>query len=313
MHRYRNALPQLAGPVFLTDGGLETWLVFQEGIELPCFSSFPLLDQAAGRALLDRYIAAFLPLASHSGAGFILDTPTWRANADWGAKLGYDAASLARINRAAADWAADTRATAPPGADRIVINGLIGPRGDGYRAGVKMSADDAASFHWTQINTLSGTDVDMVSALTITYAEEAIGVVRAAQASSIPAVISFTVETDGRLPSGESLAAAVARVDAATGAGAAYFMINCAHPQHIAGLLNVDGAWPSRVRGFRANASSLSHAELDESTELDAGDPAALGMQFRALRRQIPQLSVLGGCCGTDHRHVAAICDACLL
>ena len=126
----------------------------------------------------------------------------------------------------------------------------------------------------------------------------------------MPAAISFTLEIDGKLPSGDTLADAIARTDAETGAYPAYYMINCAHPTHFEHVLRDGGAWTKRIRGLRANASARSHAELDESTELDDGNPEELGVQYRELRSLLPQLTVVGGCCGTDHRHVAAICKA---
>lgn len=312
MPRYRHALPQLDGTVFLTDGGLETCLVFLEGIDLPCFASFPLIADETGQETLTRYFEPYLQTAAACGAGFILDTPTWRANADWGERMGYTASALADVNRRSVTWAARLRDAFATERMPIVINGVIGPRGDGYRADTRMSVAEAERYHGAQIKTLDGTEADVVSALTMTYVEEAIGIVRAAQGRDMPVVISFTVETDGRLPSGEALPAAIEQVDQATGGGPAYYMINCAHPTHFSGVIEADAPWLDRVRGVRANASTRSHAELDAATELDAGDPADLGRQYRALRGRMKRLSVLGGCCGTDHRHIAAICEACL-
>src|SRR5436189_1651192 len=140
----------------------------------------------------------------------------------------------------------------------------------------------------------------MVTVLTINYTEEAVGVARAAEAHGLPSVISFTVETDGRLPTGQPLAEAIDQVDSATGGAPAYFMVNCAHPTHFEAEL-AGGAWRERIRGIRANASKLSHAELDEADGLDAGDPAELADDHARLNALLPNLNVLGGCCGTDH------------
>jgi S-methylmethionine-dependent homocysteine/selenocysteine methylase len=147
----------------------------------------------------------------------------------------------------------------------------------------------------------------MVTAVTMTHPEEAIGIARAAQDHGLPAVVSFTLETDGRLPDGQPLSAAIERVDVETAGSVAYFMINCAHPTHFAGVLEEDEPWHERIGGLRANASAKSHAELDEAEELDEGDPAALGAQHGALRPRLGAVAVLGGCCGTDRRHVEAI------
>lgn len=311
MSKYRKHLPQLGDSLFLTDGGLETTLVFHEGLDLPCFAAFDLLKDEAGTAVLRRYFDRYLSIAKRRGVGAVLEAPTWRANPDWAAKLGYDSAALADANRKAIGLLLDIRAQHETPAMPLVISGNIGPRGDGYRAEARMTADEARAYHAPQIETFAGTDADLVSAFTLNYVEEAIGVVQAARGFAMPVVIAFTVETDGRLPSGDTLASAIERTDAGTGAYAAYYMINCAHPTHFEAVLQTGGAWLDRIRGLRANASRCSHAELDESTELDAGNPEELGGLYRALRGWLPQLSVLGGCCGTDHRHVDAIFAAC--
>jgi homocysteine S-methyltransferase len=213
------------------------------------------------------------------------------------------------VNRRAVALLEELR-SALDGQPPLVISGCVGPRGDGYRADERMSAAAAGEYHLPQIATFADTAADLVSALTLTYADEATGIVRAARSVGMPVAISFTVETDGRLPSGQSLADAIAEVDAETGGTAAYFMINCAHPTHFEHVLGELGPAADRIRGLRANASMKSHAELDESDELDAGDPADLGMRYRALRTALPRLNVVGGCCGTDERHVAEICRA---
>jgi len=311
MTLYRSNLPQLAGSDFLTDGGLETSLIFHYGIDLPCFAAFPLVTSEDGRETLRSYFKPYLETARQRKLGFILDTVTWRANADWGAKLGYSAEALAGVLRMSVAFACELRETYATANSPIVINGILGPRSDGYRAGDRMSPKEAERYHEAQIEVFHATQADMVSAVTLTYPEEAIGIVRAAQAHGMPVVISFTVETDGRLPSEETLQDAIEQVDAATGSGPAYYMINCAHPTHFESTMAGHGAWLGRIRGIRANASTMSHAELDAATELDAGDPEDLGRHYRALRHRLTQLRVLGGCCGTDHRHIAAICEAC--
>ncbi|GGF86461.1 homocysteine S-methyltransferase [Azorhizobium oxalatiphilum] len=311
MPRYRNHLPQLGNGLFLSDGGLETSLIFHDGVDLPHFAAFILLDSADGRERLTRYYQRYMAIARAAGTGFVLDSATWRANADWGEKLGYDAAALRAVNMASIRLLEDLRAGWDAEAGPCVISGAIGPRGDGYKAGA-MDADAAQAYHAPQIEAFADAGADMVTAYTLTGIAEAIGVARAAQACSMPCAISFTVETDGRLITGHSLREAVERVDTATGSAPVYFMINCAHPTHFQPALEAGEPWTARIRGVRANASTLSHAELDESETLDAGDPAELGRHYRALRQSFPGLKVLGGCCGTDHRHVAAICEACV-
>jgi len=308
MSLYRQHLPQLSNSLFLTDGGLETTLIFHEGTELPCFAAFTLLRDKVGTATLERYFARYAALARSENVGLVLESPTWRANPDWASKLGYTEASLADANRRAIALLARVRAAYETPATPIVISGNLGPRGDGYRVEARMSADEARAYHQPQIETFAATEADMVAAFTINYVEEAIGVVQAAKACEMPVAISFTAETDGRLPSGESLRDAIERVDDATKTYAAYFMINCAHPSHFVAALSAEGTWRERIRGVRANASKRSHAELDEASDLDDGDPDELGQDYDSLRRVLPRMTVVGGCCGTDERHVERIC-----
>jgi S-methylmethionine-dependent homocysteine/selenocysteine methylase len=310
MSLYRTQLPQLGDKLFLADSGMETTLIFHDGIDLPYFASFVLLEDAAGRARLRVYFERHIGIARAAGTGIVLETPTWRAHADWGAKLGYDAARLATVNRAAVEQLAELREELETPATPIVISGNLGPRGDGYVAATKMSIAEAQAYHAPQIDTFADTAADMVSVFTLNYVEEAIGVARAARAAGMPIAVSFTLETDGGLPSGMPLAEAIEATDAATDAYPAYYMINCAHPSHFAHVLEHAGPWRERLRGIRANASKHSHAELDEATELDEGNPAELAGEYRELRALLPRLAVVGGCCGTDHRHVGAICKA---
>jgi S-methylmethionine-dependent homocysteine/selenocysteine methylase len=311
MPKYRTSLPQLSDRIFLTDSGMETTLIFRDGLDLPLFASFDLLKDAKGIARVHEYYARHARMARENDLGFILESPTWRANADWGAKLGYSEAALADINRRAIEVMAQVRHEFELPRAPMVISGNIGPRGDGYDPGKTMSADQAQAYHARQINVFRDTEADMVSAFTINYVEEAIGVVRAASAAAMPVVISFTLETDGRLPTGQSLKDAILQTDAATSSASAYYMINCAHPTHFDAILESGEAWVSRLRGLRANASRRSHAELDQATDLDDGDPVELGQQYRALRHRFGHINVLGGCCGTDHRHVEQILFAC--
>ena len=300
--RYRDQLPQLDGRPFLTDGGIETVLIFGEGLELPAFAAFDLLKDEAGTEILRRYYAPYVAEAARRGLGFVAESPTWRASPRWASELGYDAAELDAFNRRAIALMEELRAEHP----LVVISGCVGPSDDGYNPKQRLSAEAAEAYHSTQIATFAGTAADMVTAITMTYAEEAIGVCRAAVRAGLPVVISFTVETDGRLPSGQTLAEAIAQVDGETGDAPAYYMINCAHPTHFDTVLG-DETIRERVRGLRANASALSHAELDEATELDDGDPDDLARRYVELGDRLPNLNILGGCCGTDVRHVAAI------
>jgi homocysteine S-methyltransferase len=306
---YRQHLPQLDGGLFVTDGGIETTLIYHRGLDLPAFAAFDLLKDEEGADELRRYYAPYAQLAREHDLGLVLESPTWRANPDWAAEIGYSLEELDAFNRKAIALMEELREEYA-GRAPIVISGCVGPQGDGYSPETMFSAAEAEAYHSTQIGTFADTAADMVTAITMTYANEAIGVVCAAAKAGLPSAISFTVETDGRLPDGQALGAAIEQVDAETDEAPAYYMINCAHPSHFEAVLELDAPWAARIGGLRTNASAKSHAELDEATELDEGDPADLAARHAALKATLPAVNVLGGCCGTDDRHVAAICSA---
>lgn len=305
-------LPQLSGGLFLTDGGLETTLIFHQGLDLPHFAAFLLLRDEAGRARLRRYYESYLDIAAAQGTGFILETPTWRASPDWAERLDISPTELSELNRGSVALMCELRSAYAGRVAPIVVSGCIGPRGDGYDPGEAMTSDEAAAYHSVQAAAFADAGADMACAITMTNTPEAIGVARAAGAAGLPVAISFTVETDGRLPTGEPLGGAITAVDDATDGAPRYYMINCAHPSHFEQVLDAGGAWVARVRGLRANASRLSHQELNDAPELDDGDPAELGAEHAAILQRHGAIRIVGGCCGTDHRHVAAMARACL-
>ncbi len=303
-------VPSRGGHLVLTDGGLETTLIDHGGFDLPDFAAFPLLDSAAGRAALERYFTAYIAIAQRYGLDLVLETPTWRASADWGDRLGYDADALRAVNIAAVKQLRALRSAHDHG-PHIIVSGNLGPRCDGYSSWSAMTADEAQQYHRPQMSALHDAGADLVTALTIAHVNEAIGIVRAGAELGIRVVISFTVEVDGHLPSGQRLDEAITTLDEATAAGAEYVMVNCAHPSHVMAVIDPDAAAFARIVGIRANASALSHTELDESDELDDGDPDALALHYRELLTLLPNLTVMGGCCGTDDRHVEAIAAEC--
>lgn len=310
MPRYRHQLPQLEEGIFLADGGVETDLIFNHGVDIPQFATHTLLSRADTRLILADYFRGFLALAQRCNAGFILDSQTWKAHAHWAADLAASRAELQAANRDSIAFIAGLRDEFAGQARPIVLNGIIGPTSDAYAPERRSSAEQAQRHHAEQLGWLAETDVDMVTATTFPHAEEAIGLVRAAQAVRLPVVVSFTVETDGRLPSGRTLADAIRHVDDATAGAAAYFQVNCAHPDHFFHVLG-DADWCRRIRGLRCNASRLSHAELDACETLDDGDPVAFGAHYRAVLQKLPWVNVVGGCCGSDLRHVSEVARAC--
>ena len=306
MTQYGKPLAHQSSDLFLTDGGLETTLIFQQQIDLPEFAAFPLLSSNKGKDVLSQYFHSYAQLANKHRCHLILESPTWRASEDWGKKLNFDAAQLNAINHQAIDLLVQVRKEYDTNASYILISGCIGPRNDGYHPDSFMSAAQAKQYHQTQIDSFADTQADLITAMTITYPDEAIGIVLAAKEAKLPVVISFTVETDGHLPDGTSLQEAIAQVDLVTANYSSYYMVNCAHPTHFLAQLDNNHAL-KRLRGVRANASCLSHAELDEMEILDDGDPIDFGNQYQQIKQRLPHLNVVGGCCGTDQRHIEAI------
>ena len=305
MNRYRDELPQLSGRPFLTDGGMETTIIFKDGVDLPEFAAFPLLETEDGVDLFKKYYRRYAQIAAETGAGFVFESPTWRANPKWGEKVGYDKSGLERINRKAIELMEILRNEFDSQISHGVISGNIGPHDDGYNPGEILSAEQAESYHEEQIAVFADTAADLVTGLTITYADEGKGIVRAAQKHGIPSVISFTVETDGKLPSGQTIGEAIQEIDRDTDGGPAYYMVNCAHPSHFDFAIAEGGEWRNRIYGTRVNASKMSHEELDNAEELDEGNPEELARDHEKLFQNLPNLCVVGGCCGTDDRHVA--------
>lgn len=298
--------------IFLTDGGLETELIFTKNIELPHFAAFPLLDRPKYQSVLREYFIDYLEIANRNGTSYILESPTWRANKDWGYKLGYNTSELLMVNQKAILFLKELKEAYQHKIEHILLSGQIGPRGDGYRVKEAMSIQQAKTYHDLQMTAFQKTEVDMVSAITMNYSNEAIGICLSAQEKKLPVIISFTVETDGKLPSGESLQKAIEEVDRRTNNYPLYYMINCAHPSHFIEVIEGDYTWKSRIKGIRANASCKSHSELDESTELDSGNVIELADWHGKLYEHLPNLRVYGGCCGTDASHVESICKQVL-
>jgi S-methylmethionine-dependent homocysteine/selenocysteine methylase len=309
MAKYREALPQLSESIFLTDGGLETSLIFNHGIDLSYFAAFDLLKNEEGRQIIEDYYLDYLEISKEKCNGFILEASTWRANPDWAMKMGYSLESLDQINRTAIQQLETIRENHEAIDFKIPISACVGPRSDGYSPEYKMNIKRAEEYHSFQIKIFADTNADLVSAFTMNYNEEAIGIVNAARKNNIPVVISYTLETDGKLPSGESLDEAINSLDKMTNNYVSYFMINCAHPTHFTKVLQTNGNWTRRIKGIRANASSKSHAELDESETIDEGNKLELAKEYQNLKSILPNFSILGGCCGTDHTHLEEICE----
>ncbi len=292
----------------LIDGGLETTLVFHHGIELNHFAAFELLNKPKTCDLIMAYYRKYLDLAKIYEMGFILESATWRANRDWGNKLGFSKQGLSDINQLAIQQLQILKKSYAETIDPLLVSGCIGPRSDGYKVTDMMDIDAAAAYHLAQIKAFKNAGADMASALTLNYIDEGLGIAAAARTVGLPIVLSFTVEIDGNLPSGESLQEAIETIDHSTDNYPMYYMVNCAHPSHFAHRLKETLKWKERIMGIRANASHKSHAELNEATTLDSGDAKDLAIWYKTLQLRLPNLRVYGGCCGTDERHIEAIC-----
>jgi len=309
--RDRKRLPQLEGGLFLSDGGIETDLIFNDRLELPQFAAFVLLQDGPGRTALKKYYRRYAGIALAAPVGFIFESPTWRASRDWGRKLGFTERALCEANARAIGLMAELRGELESSGTPMVISGCIGPRGDGYDPGTVMSAAEAETYHASQIGVFARSEADMVTAITMTNANEAIGIARGQGPRDVAGDLLHA--GNGRpLPTGQSLCEDIAQVDGATGRAPAYYMINCAHPTHFENAMPEKALWTKRVRGIRANASRRSHQELNDAPDLDDGDPVELGVEYREIPARHPQITVLGGCCGTDHRHIEQICAACI-
>jgi S-methylmethionine-dependent homocysteine/selenocysteine methylase len=282
------------------------------GVELPHFSAFPLNDSAAGCEVIRSYYRDYLPVAKAAGRSFLFATDSWRASPDWADRLGYDRALLKQNNATSVALCAEVAAEFAAAGVSSAIAGVIGPRRDAWQYDAAMTVAEAVDYHSPQVEAFAGTAAASLHAYTLTNTPEAIGIARAAERAGLPIVLSFTVETDGALPGGKPLGVAIAEVDEATGGYPAYYMINCAHPRHFAHELRSRGPWVGRIGGLRANASAKSHAELDASPKIDVGDMAELAEDHAELLPSLPNLQLIGGCCGTDHRHISAICSRCL-
>lgn len=312
MRHMTHQLPQLKGQMFVTDGGIETHMIFNEGQDVPDMSVYLLNMSEAGRNKMREYYRAYIPICQKAGQGFLFDTNTWRANPDWGKLVGYDAEKLAQANIRAVEFCQEMQAEFAAAGVPSIISGVIGPRRDAWQFDDKMTVEEAIAYHTPQIEAFASTDAGYVTAYTLTNVPEAIGIARAAQRAGLPVVLSFTLETDGNLPGGKPLAVAIAEVDAATVGYPAYYMINCVHPIHFAPVIRQSGEWVNRIGGLRVNASMMSHAELDESPTLDIGNISDLAQRYQRVLPLLPNIRVIGGCCGTDHRHIGAIAETCL-
>jgi homocysteine S-methyltransferase len=303
-------VPELSGELMLSDTGLETELIFHQGVDLPLFAAFVVSETPEGRDRIIQWTRDHADIAIQNGLGVALGSETWRASSDWGDQLGYDAARLDQVNQRSIEMLREIAGDLDAGDLPVRLGGTLGPRSDGYQPTLMMTAEQAQAYHLPQLRSFATAGADRATAMTLGYVAEAAGIARASAQVDLPVMLGFTVETDGRLPDGTTLKDAVERTDEASDGSAAGYLINCAHPDHLASAFADLGPWTTRLIGLRPNASRRSHAELDEAPDLDDGDPVELGRQVAELRAAIPSIALIGGCCGTDLRHAQAIAVA---
>jgi S-methylmethionine-dependent homocysteine/selenocysteine methylase len=306
MSRVPFAQACLSGTPVLADGGIETRLIYEFGSHLPEFASFLPLFRPDRDALVEIY-RGYLRVAADSGLPMQLGTPTWRAHPDCLARLGYgEPDDLVRVNAEAVRLLADLRAEAGL-EDRVYIAGVIGPRRDGYDPAGAPGAEEARAYHARQAVALAAAGVDFLYAPTFACASELVGVAQAMASTGLPYVLAPVLGQDGRLPDGTSLEDAIGAVDRTVSPVPLHIMIGCVHPTRVRAMQSsATNGLPARVAGLKANASTLPPEELDKLGHLDEGDFRLFAEQMAQLRRDYG-LRILGGCCGTNHRHIAAL------
>lgn len=297
---------QRDGKLYLTEGGIETEMMYKWGFDLPHFAMFPLLDNPEAMAAMRGMYRRYLDVAAKHGMCALMGGLDYRASPDWGALLGYSPESLAQANHRSIAFLRELAREYATDIPEILVQGFIGPRGDAYQLNRTITETEAEDYHSVQLATLKEADVDLAWAFTLNNVAEAIGIARAAARIEVPLAISFTLDDNSKLKSGPSLAEAIESVDAATGGSAVFFSINCSHPFEFEPGLE-SGDWIGRVRGLRPNASRMEKVALCKLGHLEEGDPVELGQLMGDLARRYPHMDIWGGCCGTGDVHLDEI------
>ena len=299
-------LPRVDGTYYLTEGGIETEIMYKYGFELPHFAMFPLLDNPEALTAMKGIWQRSLRAAADNGFNAIMNGVDYRASPDWGALLGYTPDGLASMQMRAIDFLRDVARDFEQDIDTIIISGTIGPRGDAYSRNETITADVAEEYHSVQLATLKKAGVDMAWAMTFNNIPEAVGTIRAAENTGIPIAMGLSLDSSSRLNSGPSMAEAVPEIDAQTNSAAAFFGLNCSHPLEFEPALD-GGEWMKRLRSIRPNASPMDKIALCKIGHLEDGDPDELAQQMLDVARRMPHMDIFGGCCGTDERHLSKI------
>jgi len=298
--------PQNRGRFYLTEGGTETELMYKHGFELPHFAMFPLLDNPKAVSKMREMFRSYLDVAAEHDFCALMGGLDYRASPDWGDLLGYSPASLSDANLQSIEFLRELANEYSSQVPEILIQGLIGPRGDAYERNETISENEAEDYHSVQLETLKKANVDSALAITFNNIPESVGVARAAAKIGVPLAISLTLDSNSKLHSGPSLADAITAIDEQTNQAPEYFLINCSHPLEFEPAIE-PGDWIQRVRGVRPNASKMDKMALCQIGYLEDGDPEELGRLCGDLARQYPHMDIWGGCCGTWDNHLNEI------
>ncbi len=295
-------------PVILTEGAVIERLRRDPAVRLdPDIMNAGFIYGEPGQSALTRLYREYLDIGRAAGLPLLLGTPTWRAHPERLARAGYASCD---VNGDAVRFVQGIRAGYGAYAAQVFIGGLLGCQGDAYAPSGGLTAAAACRWVYPQVQAMATANVDFLWAVGLPQAEEALGIAQALAACALPAVLSFIIRADGALLDGTPLQAVVARIDTAVTPRPVAYFINCVHPTTFAAAMAIAGQdaphLRERVIGLQANASALPPEELDGRGQLAADPPDVLADAMLDVHGRWG-VRVLGGCCGTDGRHIAAM------
>ena len=294
------------GRFYLSEGGTETEFMYKHGFELPHFAMFPLLDNPQALSKMREMFRSYLEVAAKHKICALMGGLDYRASPDWGELLGYSPAGLADANLQAIEFLREIAGEYSSQIPEILIQGLIGPRGDAYERNETITENEAEDYHAVQLETMKKADVDLAFAMTFNNISESVGVARAAAKIGVPLGISLTLDSTSKLSSGKSLVEAITTIDDETDQSPEFYAINCSHPFEFEPAIE-PGDWVKRIRAVRPNASKMDKIALCQIGHLEDGDPVELGVLCGDLARRYPHMDIWGGCCGTWDNHLNEI------
>ncbi|MCB8822139.1 homocysteine S-methyltransferase family protein [Microvirga rosea] len=301
-----------SGVVFLTDGGIETRLIYEFSLGLRDFASFPELFDSRGRAALRKVYTSYLDVAAQSGRPMLIGSPTWRAHPDGLRHAGFgEPDDLTRVNTEAVSFLRELRREMKL-EKQVYIAGVIGPRGDGYRAEGAPQTEEAQHYHHAQARALADAGVDFLYAPTFASRTELIGVALAMAGTGCTYALAPVINGHGDLPDGSSLSEVISFIDATVQPRPLYYLTGCVHASTFSDAVADDDRlqplMPKRLVGMKANASALPPEKLNDLDHVEGDEPAAFARGILNLHNKY-SLRILGGCCGTDAGHIRALAE----